>query len=131
MEYEFLHDETDLLKDIRFLVERFTTRLLRVAPRVKFPWLRCFLVSFREFSAQALELKTLPSGQVRYRTLGSAEGKSVLVSMSTFVKQNYKTLEKSFHNVIASKDHATELRLQLLRAILAMPSNRHASYLMT
>ncbi|GAB5366470.1 hypothetical protein AAMO2058_001146300 [Amorphochlora amoebiformis] len=131
MEYEFLHDETDLLKDIRFTVERFTTRLLRVAPTVKFAWLRCFLVSFREFSAQALELKSLPNGQVRYRTLESAEGKSVLISMSTFVKQTYKTLKKSFRDVIESEDHATELRLQLLRAILAMPSNKHASRLMT
>ncbi|GAB5366459.1 hypothetical protein AAMO2058_001145300 [Amorphochlora amoebiformis] len=130
-EYEFLHHESDLLEDIGSMVKEFELRLLRKYPTEKFAWLRCFLVAFRAFSVEALELKTLPDGEVRYRTIKSDERKEILGSMSTFVMQNYDTLVKSFRDVVESQYNATELRLQLLRAFLAMPSDRRASDLTT
>ncbi|GAB5366457.1 hypothetical protein AAMO2058_001145200 [Amorphochlora amoebiformis] len=128
MEYGFLHDEKNLWRD---MVKRFNMRLLHVAPTEKFAWLRCFLVAFRVFSVEALELKSQQNGEVRYRPLSSSEGKVVLGSMSKFVQQNYDTLVESFSDIVESQDHATELRLQLLRAILAMPSDRRSSHLIT
>ncbi|GAB5366454.1 hypothetical protein AAMO2058_001145100 [Amorphochlora amoebiformis] len=119
------------LKDIGSMVKKFELRLLDLAPTEKFTWLRCFLVTLRGFSAEALELKTLPNGEIRYRSFLSPERKGILGSMWTFVKQNYDKLVECFRDVVASEDHATELRLQLLRAILAMPSDRRASHLIT
>ncbi|GAB5365423.1 hypothetical protein AAMO2058_001056700 [Amorphochlora amoebiformis] len=130
-EFSFLHDKSDDLKKLGSMVKHFELRLLNLAPKEKFKWLRCFLVTLRGFSVEALELKTLPNGNVEYRELESDEGKGVLASMSTFVMQSYDKLVKSFRDVVASQDHATELRLQLLRAILAMPSDRRASHLIT
>ncbi|GAB5371488.1 hypothetical protein AAMO2058_001584100, partial [Amorphochlora amoebiformis] len=130
-EFSFLHDKSDDLKKLGSMVKHFELRLFNLAPKEKFKWLRCFLVTLRGFSVEALELKTLPNGNVKYRNLESDEGKGVLASMSTFVMQNYDKLVKSFRDVVASQDHATELRLQLLRAILAMPSDRRASHLIT
>ncbi|GAB5369588.1 hypothetical protein AAMO2058_001418000 [Amorphochlora amoebiformis] len=130
-EYNFLHDKSDVLKDIASLVKQFELRLLGSAPTEKFAWLRCFLVTLRGFSVEALKLKTLPNGIVYYRTLQFGEGKGVLASMSTFVMQNYYKLVESSRDVVSSQDHATELRLQLLRAILAIPSDRRAYHLIT
>ncbi|GAB5360096.1 hypothetical protein AAMO2058_000598000 [Amorphochlora amoebiformis] len=121
MEFGFLHDESDILKELGCMVEQFKMRLCRVAPTENFAWLRCFLVAFREFSAQALDLKTQPNGAVNYRRLRVDENDGILRSMSTFVMQNNEKLLKSFRDVLTSQHHAAELRLQLLRAILVMP----------
>ncbi|GAB5363691.1 hypothetical protein AAMO2058_000905800, partial [Amorphochlora amoebiformis] len=131
VEFIFLHNKKDDLKELGSMVKQFELRLLNLAPKEKFAWLRGFLVTLRGFSVEALELKTLPNGEVKYRNLESDEGKSVLASMSTFVMQNNDKLVECFRDVVASQDHATELRLQLLRAILAMPSDRRASHLIT
>eukprot|EP00954_Amorphochlora_amoebiformis_P009141 711431-Amorphochlora_amoeboformis.AAC.1 len=116
MEYGFLHDEKNLWRD---MVKRFNMRLLHVAPTEKFAWLRCFLVAFRVFSVEALELKSQQNGEVRYRPLSSSEGKVVLGSMSKFVQQNYDTLVESFSDIVESQlslalsahDHALHVSL--------------------
>ncbi|GAB5369492.1 hypothetical protein AAMO2058_001409200 [Amorphochlora amoebiformis] len=106
-EYDFLHDKSDDLKKLGSMVKHFELRLLNLAPKEKFKWLRCFLVTLRGFSVEALELKTLPNGEVKYRKLESDEGKGVLASMSTFVMQNYDKLVKSFRDVVASQVSTT------------------------
>ncbi|GAB5369485.1 hypothetical protein AAMO2058_001408500 [Amorphochlora amoebiformis] len=106
-EHDFLHDKNDDLKKLGSMVKHFELRLFNLAPKEKFKWLRCFLVTLRGFSVEALELKTLPNGNVKYRNLESDEGKGVLASMSTFVMQNYDKLVKSFRNVVASQVSTT------------------------
>ncbi|GAB5365720.1 hypothetical protein AAMO2058_001082200 [Amorphochlora amoebiformis] len=106
-EFSFLHDKSDDLKKLGSMVKHFELRLFNLAPKEKFKWLRCFLVTLRGFSVEALELKTLPNGNVKYRNLESDEGKGVLASMSTFVMQNYDKLVKSFRDVVASQVSTT------------------------
>eukprot|EP00954_Amorphochlora_amoebiformis_P010850 847283-Amorphochlora_amoeboformis.AAC.1 len=89
------------------MVEQSESRLLYLAPKEKFAWLRCFLVALRGFSVEALELKTLPNGNIKYRNLESDEGKCVLASMSTFVMQNNDKLVKSFCDVVTSQVSTT------------------------
>ncbi|GAB5369494.1 hypothetical protein AAMO2058_001409300 [Amorphochlora amoebiformis] len=106
-EFSFLHDKSDDLKKLGSMVKHFELRLFNLAPKEKFKWLRCFLVTLRGFSVEALELKTLPNGNVKYRNLESDEGKGVLASMSTFVMQSYDKLVKSFRDVVASQVSTT------------------------
>ncbi|GAB5366464.1 hypothetical protein AAMO2058_001145800 [Amorphochlora amoebiformis] len=119
--FNVVNEEIKYANYIGARTKHFNEQRLHVVPTEKFAWLKGFLVAYREFSVEALGFKTQPDGAVGYRRVWSTENVEVLSLMSTFMMHNYREFMESFRDIIESQNQATELRLQLLRAILVMP----------